>query len=321
MAAESLLVADIGGTHARFGIAVAGTVGHERTLECTDFSGPAAAAAEYLSHLESSALPTEAVFAVASPVDGDRIEMTNHVWNFSVDETRRRLDLSNLRVINDFTALALALPVLGADELRPIKGGERLSGAPMAVLGPGTGLGVSALIPVGETWKALATEGGHRDLAAVNDREWRIIELLRHRFERVSAERVLSGPGLLNLYAVLCELDGVAARAPTPQEITHRAQAAGNSREAEALHLFSGWLGAVAGDLVLTLGARGGLFLGGGMLPKLGALFDAARFIDRFLAKGRFRSYLEPVPVDLIVSRTAALRGAPRAVDHEPSTG
>lgn len=315
-AADRALVADIGGTHIRLGLAEPDRrVGREVTLNCADFAEPAAAAAEYLSALPAADRPDKAVFAVASPVVGDRIAMTNHVWDFSIEETRQRLQLSELRVINDFTALALALPWLEPGDLRSIHPGERRPGEPMALLGPGTGLGVSGLIPVRGRWWPLSSEGGHRDLAPTTEREWLTLQLLRRRFEHVSAERVLSGPGLVNLYEVLCELDGGCPKRLEPRDVERRARASPDGPEAEALRLFSGWLGAVAGDLALTLGARGGVFLAGGILPKMGPLFDERVFRDRFVAKGRFRDYLEAIPVDLVVHRTAALLGAARVWD------
>jgi glucokinase len=315
---ERILVADIGGTHIRFGLADAEQgVRRQSTLYCADYSEPAAAAEEYLNGLDSSQRPEKAVFAIASPVTGDRVEMTNHVWDFSIEETRRQLELSTLRVVNDFTALALSLPILEPEELRRVREGERQAGAPLGLLGPGTGLGVSGLVPAQGKWWPLSTEGGHRDLAATSEREWQVVQILQQRFGRASAERVLSGPGLVNLYQALCELSGVEPLESRPRDVEHRARASADSLEAEATRLFSGWLGAVAGDLALTLGARGGVFLAGGILPKMGTVFDEALFRQRFLAKGRFRDYLEPIPVDLIVHRTAALIGAAQVLELE----
>lgn len=313
---DQTLVADIGGTHVRFGLADAeARIRRESTLYCADYSGPAAATEEYLTGLDRSQSPDRAVFAIASPVTGDRVEMTNHVWDFSIEETRIRLELSTLRVVNDFTALALALPVLRSDEVRRVKDGDRQTHAPIAVLGPGTGLGVSGLVPVRGRWWPLTTEGGHRDLAATTEREWKIVQILQRRFDTVSAERVLSGPGLVNLYEALCELSDIEPLASRPRDVVHRARETTDSLEAEATRLFSTWLGAVAADLALLLGARGGVFLAGGVLPKMGTAFDEPLFRQRFLKKGRFRSYLESIPVDLVIHRTAALIGAARVLD------
>jgi glucokinase len=305
------LVADIGGTHVRFALAAAsGGPSDRQTLDCADFESPADAVESYLSSLQLSERPRVACFAVASPIDADRVEMTNHVWGFSVEETRRQLGLERLEVINDFATIALAIPALGDEDRRCLKEGEPRAGSPIAILGPGTGLGVSALIPHRGGWLALATEGGHRDLAAATEREWQVVEVLQHRFGHVSAERVLSGPGLVALYQAIAVLAGVPALELEPRDIAEVARRDPAGPAGEAMALFAGWLGAVAGDLVLTLGARGGVYLAGGILPRLAEAFDDERFRMRFLAKGRFRSYLEPVPVDLIISEEAALLGA-----------
>jgi glucokinase len=304
-------VADIGGTHVRFALSAASAEPSDRqTLECADFESPVVAAESYLSSLQLSERPRIACFAVASPIDADRVEMTNHVWRFSVEETRRQLGLERLEVINDFAAIALGIPALGDEDRRRLKEGEPRTGSPIAVLGPGTGLGVSALIPQRGGWLALATEGGHRDLAATTEREWQVIEVLQRRFGHVSAERVLSGPGLVALHQAIALLAGAPALAVEPRDVAELARRDPTGPAGEAMALFAGWLGAVAGDLVLTLGARGGVYLAGGILPRLAETFDDERFRTRFLAKGRFRSYLEPVPVDLIVSKEAALLGA-----------
>ena len=316
--ADPVLVADIGGTHVRFGLAAGVGVQRERTLNCSDYSDILAAAGEYLADFGSAERPERAVFAVASPVTGDRVSMTNLAWEFSIERTRRDLKLTDLRVVNDFTALAMAMPTLVGADLRRLKEGETGVRAPMALLGPGTGLGVSALIPAHETWWPLSSEGGHCQLAPGSRREWQVLEALRRRFGRVSAERVLSGPGLVNLYTALCELEGVEPIESEPREVETRARLDKASLEAEAIRLFCGWLGAFAGDLALTLGARGGVFLAGGVLPKMGPLFDRELFVRRFLDKGRFRGYLEAIPIDLILHRTATLVGAARILDLEP---
>lgn len=305
------LVADIGGTHVRFALWSEGEgLGSRQTLFCADFASPAEAVQSYLGSVRPRTRPAAACFAVAAPVDEDRVEMTNQIWRFSVQRTRRQLGLDRLEVINDFAATALAVPALGPEDRRRLKEGEARADSPVAVLGPGTGLGVSALIPAGGGRLALSTEGGHRDLAARNEREWQIVQVLRHRFGHVSAERVLSGPGLVALHQAIAEANGRAPEELEPDAVVARATLEREGVAEEALSLFSGWLGAVAGDLVLTLGARGGVYLGGGILPRLGANFDEERFRSRFLDKGRFRAYLEPVPVDLITSEDVALEGA-----------
>lgn len=316
-----VLVADIGGTHIRFALATAaGGIDQRRTFDGADFDSPASAAASFLSDLEAGERPRVACFAVAAPVGADEVEMTNREWRFSVEETRRRLELDRLEVVNDFTALALSIPTLGDQDRHCIKQGEARAGSPLAVLGPGTGLGVSALIPHPGGWVALAGEGGHRDLAAANEREWRVVEILQRRWGHVAAERVLSGPGLMALYRAVSLLSGIEARQLEPHQVAEEAGGDPEGPAGEAMGLFAGWLGAVTGDLVLTLGARGGVYLAGGILPRLGDAFDEERFRARFLAKGRFRTYLEPVPVDLIVGEEAALRGAANHLIGPPNS-
>lgn len=309
------LVGDVGGTHARFALIDAeGVLGALRVLASSDFVDLAAAVESYRAEVGAAGI-AEAAIAVACPVTGDEIRFTNLHWTFSIGATRERLGLARLRILNDFEALALSLPALGAADLERLRDGERAPGAPYALIGPGTGLGVAGLVPADGGWVALPGEGGHRDLAPATAREWRIFERLAERFGHVSAERALSGPGLVSLYEAVCAADGREPERLTPAEVSARAAAGACAASREATELFSGWLGAVAGDLALTLGARGGVFLGGGSLERMGAAFDRDRFLARFLAKGRFEGYLRAIPVDLVRHPFPALLGAARALD------
>jgi glucokinase len=241
--------------------------------------------------------------------------MTNHPWSFSIAELQRALGAEHCLVINDFTALALSLPRLGPGDLRALGGGVPATGTPLALLGPGTGLGVSALLPgPGATVSALSGEGGHVTLAAADDDEAALIALLRQRFGHVSAERVLSGRGLINLYDAVCTLAGQAPRPLQPSELTRAAIDGSDEACVRTVRLFTGFLGGVAGDLVLTLGARGGVYVGGGIVPRLGTAFDAGLFRARFEHKGRFASYLQAVPAWVITASAPALLGADRAL-------
>ncbi len=308
------LVADLGGTHVRFGIATAlGEIRGAVQYRCADHPSLTAAARAYLEATGEPS-PRQAAVAVAGPVRGDTIRLTNHLWTFSIEALRRELGVDRLEVLNDFAALALAVPALAGADLEEVRSGTAVSRAPKAVLGPGTGLGVAALVPAGDSWTALTTEGGHRDLAAQSEREWQVVRQLRERFEHVSVERVLSGPGLVNLYEAISRLAGDEPRSLTPAAVVAGARQRTSLACVEAASLFSGWLGAVASDLALTLGAFGGVYLGGGVLPKMGEVFDADRFCERFLAKGRFRDYLRPIPVSIIVRPHATLLGAARAL-------
>ncbi len=318
MPASRVLVADVGGTHVRFALAGSdGQLVHGRRAECAELPGLAAALASYLGGLPVAERPTRAAVAVASPVTGDEVRLTNLDWSFSIAGVRDELGLERLEVLNDFTALALGVPHLAATDTRILKPGTPRTAAPIAVLGPGTGLGVSILVAAGDGWTALASEGGHGDLAATNEREWQVAQALGRRFGHVSAERALSGPGLVNLHRAVGELRGGTAADLRPEEVV-AAATTGDEAAAEAVALFCGWLGAVAGDLALTAGALGGVYLGGGVLPAMGKAFDVARFVARFVDKGRFAGYLEPVPVLLISAPDVALRGAARALAGPP---
>jgi glucokinase len=313
------LLGDIGGTNARFALLEPGG-GFSRVagLPSGDFPDLGAAAARSLELLAGAGgeAVREAAIAVAGPVQGDRIELTNVDWRFSIAETRRRLGLDRLVVINDLAALAWALPALDAAQARPLLAGQDgaggADGGVRAVVGVGTGLGVGVWTRAGDGEVVLDTEGGHRDLAATTEQEWRIVGRLAERFGgHVSVERVVSGPGLSTLYGVLGELGGGAEPPLEPSEVGRRA-AAGEPRGRAVLALFSRWLGAFCGDLALTVGSRAGVYLAGGVLPALGAAFDAAAFRAGFLAKGRFRGWLEAVPVRLVTDELAAFRGLAR---------
>ena len=226
------------------------------------------------------------------------------------------LGLERLLVLNDFTALALALPQLDDQAKRQIGGGSPVTGANIGLLGPGTGLGVSGLVQDASAGLPIAGEGGHVTLAASNALEFAVIEVLQARYGHVSAERVLSGQGLVDLYVALRQQQGLPAQAvSSAAEISHWALQDQDAVALQALHLFAGWLGSVAGDLVLTLGARGGVYLGGGIVPRWLGWLEQSAFKARFSAKGRFAAYLQDVPVWVInAPDSPALWGAARAL-------
>jgi glucokinase len=304
------LVGDIGGTNARFALVDAGSrqPHSERTVKCAQYPGLEQAIRAYLAEHGNPEV-REVALDVATGITGDFIQLTNGPWGFSVDATRRNLGLSRLQVINDFTALALAVPTLAASELRQIGGGTPVAGTAIAVLGPGTGLGVSGLIPAGETWRALQGEGGHTAFSPTTTREAAVLQWLWRTHDHVSTERVLSGMGLENLYQSLCGLDGRQAPARSPAEITAAALAGSDAHCREALDMFCAILGAAAANLVVTLGARAGCYIGGGIVPRLGDYFAGSPFRARFEAKGRFSSYVAAVPTFVILAETPALRG------------
>jgi glucokinase len=244
------------------------------------------------------------------------VSMTNRDWSFSIESLRRRLGVDRLLVLNDFTALALALPALSRKELEPVGAGTATAGEALALLGPGTGLGVGCLVPAGDGVLPLASEGGHVTLSAGNEREDRLIAALRREFGHPSAERALSGSGLVNLYGFAC---AEANRAPLPllpADVSARALAGSDEACSEAVELFFALLGGVAGNLALTVGARGGVYIGGGIVPRLGDWIHRSQFRARFDSKGRLQSYLSSIPVWLIrPSSPPALRGANAALD------
>ena len=212
-------------------------------------------------------------------------------------------------MLNDFTALALALPHLAAEHRLQVGGGGPAVGAPLGVLGPGSGLGVSGLIPAGAGWIPLAGEGGHATMAPATDREGAVLDRMRRHFDHVSAERVLSGPGLVNLYNTLAALDGVPSRGYTATQIADPEMGTADRICAESTTLFCAMLGTMAGNLALTLGARGGIYIGGGIVPRLGQRFAESPFRARFEAKGRFSPYLAAIPTYVVTHPLPAFLG------------
>lgn len=343
------LLGDIGGTHARLACrqGASGAMQAMQVLPVQEFASLEAALAHYLKGLPPFMRPTQAALAMANPVTGDWVHMTNHHWQFSIRALQAQLGMERLRVINDFTALALALHTLQPGEYWQVGGPissppfartqathhphlcppnsrppSNVAPAPLpvALLGPGTGLGVSGLIPNAQGgWLPLSGEGGHVTLAAPTEAEQQVLACLARRHGHVSAERVLSGPGLSELHAALLELTTGQAPTPlwTPAAVTAAALAPQPDQlSQQALALFAGFLGQVAGNLALTLGARGGVFLGGGILPKLGrSWLLASPFRAQFEAKGRFQPYLADIPVWVIdTPNPPALRGAGQAL-------
>ncbi len=312
------LLGDVGGTHTRFSWqeADAAPLVDTVTLSSADYPTLAEAMRAYLARVGRQA-PPWCAFGIANPITGDAVRMTNHDWSFSIRGLQQEMGFERLVVINDFTALALALPALGASDLRQLGGGAAAMGSAIGLIGPGTGLGVSGLLPAGANqWIPLQCEGGHVSLAASNEREAAVIGVLREAYGHVSAERAVSGVGLEALFKAVCRLDGRALDAPWPAAtISERAIAGSDPQAVEALDLFCAFLGSVAGNLALTLGALGGIYLGGGIVPRLGDTFTRSRFRDAFEAKGRFRDYLAAIPVFIIEADVSpALLGASRAL-------
>lgn len=318
------LVGDVGGTNARFALLDDKNEPFaSSTLRTDDFPSLAEAVRTYLEEHDVDQVDAAAV-AVATPVVGDSVKLTNNHWSFSIEKTRIDLGMQRLHVVNDFTALALSVPHLPAEELKKIGGGTAVPDHAMAIIGPGTGLGVSGLIPCGSHWTALQGEGGHVSLGVRTPREFAVYEQLMQRFRHVSAERFISGPGLVNIVNALRDIDGLAAHEYSPADVTQWGMESFNAKRVgtqytaspehacceEALHIFCQMLGSCAGNLVLTLGAEGGVFIGGGVVPRLGEFFVQSDFRREFEAKGRMQAYLEKVPSYVIHSPYPALVGA-----------
>jgi glucokinase len=306
----SRLIADIGGTNARFGIVRGSGVEDVKTVSCADYPTLADAAGDYLKTLHEK--PETGAFAVATPLDGaDRVTMTNHAWDFSIEETRARIGLKSLRVINDFTAIALAMPYLTERDYYQVGGSSARKNMPIGIIGPGTGLGVAAVIFAEDGRPVpVSTEGGHVTMPAATAREFALFEYLRWtKYRHVSAERVCSGKGLVNLYHAIVGVDGLALPDKEAADIAAAAIARTCKVSEEALGLMCHFLGIVAGNLALTYGAHGGVYIAGGIVPKLGDYFIASRFRESFEAKGRFREYMERIPAFVVTHSNPGLEG------------
>jgi glucokinase len=307
------LLADIGGTYARFTVETGqGKFEHMASLRCAEHADFHAAVTAYLSGLPAGKVgPLEhAAIAIANPVEGDEVRMTNYHWRFSSEQMRQRLGLQTLVVVNDFTALAMALPRLAPAQRRQVGGGSVRERSVVGVLGAGSGLGVSGLIPVGEGYVALGTEGGHTSFSPRDERE---IAILRHgltQFSHVSFERLLSGPGIELIHQALRGHAGLPPLALSAPEITRRALAGDDALCQETLQAFCAVLGTAAANLAVTLGAFGGVYIGGGIVPRLGEYFDRSMFRARFEDKGRFSEYLQGIPTFVVTAEQATFMGA-----------
>lgn len=311
------LVGDIGGTNARFAIAESRKYpSNVRKLPIANYAGLVEAVEDYLS-----GVPTveEAVLAVAAPVLGDKVAFTNSAWRFSIDEVRQRLGLRKLVVINDLVAQALSFAALPADEIGPVKSGTRDPRQPALVIGPGTGLGVAFLMNIEGTLVGIASEGGHATFAPMDGVQAEILSHLQGQYGHVSVERLLSGPGLLAIATTLAKMKGQIIDVSDPRDVSARAAANQCPICREAILIFSSVLGSAAGNLALTLLTGGGVIITGGLSRGLRPLWDVEALVNGFVAKGRFSSYLEDIPIDQILRPHPGLLGA--AVYVEGASG
>ena len=312
---RTLLVGDVGGTNARFAIARWADGGP--VLEHHE-SFPASQHPTFLEGVRAfidgcAVKPSGGVIAVAGPVTDGAIDLTNSPWQVSEAELQT-LGLNPVRLINDFEAQAWGAPIVPADALERLGGPETGDpNAALAVLGPGTGFGVSGLARDADGRAvALPSEGGHACFAPNDAVEDEVLRILRRRYERVSIERLICGPGLLNLHRALAEIEGRESHIDDPAEITRQAMSDPNSACGATLARFCAILGSVAGDIALILGARGGVYIAGGIAPRILPFLKASPFRERFERKGRFQPYLAEIPTWVITHRHAALLGAAR---------
>jgi glucokinase len=315
---DAWLVADVGGTNIRFGLAVSGRPGilapdSIRALRVDAFDTPSSATRHYLDAI--GAQPSGAVYAIAGPTDGASAQLTNHRWSFSAAELRHALGMKPVSLINDFAAIAHALPALTDADLSPLgprmAPGRAAGPRTLAVVGPGTGLGVAALILRSSAPLVLETEGGHASFAPETPEEVEIFAHLARRFGRVSWERVLCGSGLVNIHRALREMAGdPPARPLTPESITERANARSDRHSVRAVEVFCGLLGAFAGDLALAFGAWDGVYLAGGIPVPLAPWLEQGEFRRRFENKGRFAATMTRIPAALILHPYPGLLGA-----------
>ena len=315
------LVADIGGSNARFAwVTHLDAISHVRTLSVNEYASPIEASEQYLRDLSTELgagyqAPRCAAFAVATAVNEEQIRFTNSHWNFTKSSVKAALGLERFLVINDFEALALSLPKLQANQLRS-DGAPPLKQGTLAVIGPGTGLGVGSVIQTAHGWVALPGEGGHTTLAATDEFESAILSQVRKEYSHISAERFLSGIGIPVLYRAIAQTLKVDPNNYNTETIVEKALTGLDPVCVKTLDVFCALLGSFAGNVALIVGARSGVYIGGGIVPRLGDFFFNSRFREKFNAKGRLSSYLSSIPVALITDTLAALSGAALAIEQ-----
>ncbi|WP_211474565.1 glucokinase [Collimonas humicola] len=313
------LLADIGGTHARFALETApGRIEAISVLSCKDYPTILDAIRVYLSGLQGRVGRVQhAAFAIANPIQGDQVRMTNHDWAFSIEAVRSELRFDTLLMINDFKALAMALPYLTPREKLQMGGGVVRPDYAIGLIGAGTGLGVSGIFPSGDRWVAMEGEGGHVTFAPSDEIEIDILRFAWRENEHVSAERLLSGSGLELIYRALADSAGQPAQALFSPEILRRGLAGECAICDQTIACFCAMLGTIAGNVAVTLGALGGLYIGGGIVPRLGERFIRSNFRQRFERKGRFSGYLSQIPTYVITAEYPAFMGVAAILEEK----
>lgn len=308
--AKHALVGDIGGTNVRLALCEleTGNITQVKTFSTADYQDLEAVIRFYLANQNSNI--KEGSIAIACPVTQDRVEMTNYDWTFSIKQMKAKLEFQHFEVINDFTAVSMAIPMLSDKDVIKFGGKTALKGHPIAVYGAGTGLGVSHLICINKRWINLPGEGGHIDFASNSEEEDLILKIIRSELGHVSVERLLSGMGLVNLYRAIVKSDNRVPENLEPHEVTSRALADECTDSRRALSLFCSIMGRFGGNLALTLGAFGGVYIAGGIVPRFLEFFKASGFRAAFEDKGRMRDYIKNIPVYMITYDQPGLLGA-----------
>ena len=318
-----LLVADIGGTNARFGLVEQAaskskpiyTTSRQITLKCASYpdmgSMIKACCAEF-----GITMPEYACLAIAGPIEHGFAQMTNLGWKFSIADLRDQLGMKTLHVINDFAALAYAVPFLHESETKTLYAANSSAGAPICVMGPGTGFGMALLVPSHGNWEIIPTEGGHASFAPTTEKELAIKSFMLKHQAHVSVENILSGGGLVNLYKALAHIAGIEPKPYTPADVSSKGLSNEDPICREAVVTFCNTLGAVAGDKALSTGARGGVVIGGGITPKLMGLLAETNFVERYKNKGPMAHYVNDISIKVIVNDTAALVGSAAWLIH-----
>lgn len=313
---DPILVADVGGTNARFALITSFddsknqfTIEHNNTFPSADFGSLEKALTLYLSTV-SHIKPKRACLAVAGPIKAGLVHLTNLGWHFSVNEFKQHFEFEQLDVINDFAAFAYASPYLDPQQNVTIKTGQADENANICVMGPGTGFGAACLVRTSHSTSVLSSEGGHISLAAVNELDVLLINELRKEHPHVSVETVFSGPGITHLYKAMAAVKGVTAKNLDAAQISSLANSGECTVCDATLNQFCDWIGSVAGDLALAYGALGGLFIGGGILPRMQSRLLESRFVERFSQKGIMSQYAGQIPVTLVTQDNIPLIGA-----------
>lgn len=305
------LVADIGGTNIRLGIARAnGEVNEITVYQCREFDSLKAVVEHYLTENYIADSRINACFAIACPVENDLIQMTNLPWQFSKSELKEQLNLNKLLVINDYTAIAYAVPYLSDDQKVQIGHGKAQKGKPISICGPGTGLGVANVVPVAEKWVALSGEGGHVDFAPIDRTEVKIFEYLNEKYAHVSYEQLLSGLGIEQIYQALVAIHNVELPKLSAKEISEMALSNDCSICRQTLEQFCKILGSFAGNLALTLASFGGVYIAGGIVPRFVEFFNQSEFRSRFESKGRLSQFNQNIPTFVITESQPGILGA-----------